>query len=289
MTMSHVNNYTYFFVVLFCFLSCDALNEERSIADERIKIGIREAGNRLLLSQGDSTSLILPVEKISESKYLLRFKDNHSFEPNTIVNAVKESFQKGQLPYQYIVQVLQCENQKVAYSYEMHKEEEKTLIPCAGRALPADCYMFEIRFLSASKPKQGGLLWFLLVIPLVITALMLSKKRKSKNLKFQTESYNRIGSFKFYPNENKLVKETEEFALTKKECEILSLLIAQPNQVISRELLTKKIWEDNGVIVGRSLDTYISKLRKKLASDTSIKITNIHSIGYKLEVLAVEN
>jgi len=114
------------------------------------------------------------------------------------------------------------------------------------------------------------------------------RKRENRNVPLQTESYNRIGSFKFYPSENKLVKETEEFALTKKECEILSLLITQPNQVISRDVLTKRIWEDNGVIVGRSLDTYISKLRKKLASDTTIKIINIHGIGYKLEVMSTE-
>ena len=46
----------------------------------------------------------------------------------------------------------------------------------------------------------------------------------------------------------------------------------------------KKVWEDNGVFVGRSLDTYISKLRKILKDDDAIRITNIHGIGYKLEV-----
>ena len=50
------------------------------------------------------------------------------------------------------------------------------------------------------------------------------------------------------------------------------------------EDLTKKVWEDNGVFVGRSLDTYISKLRKKLQTDESIKLTNVHGVGYKLEL-----
>jgi len=49
----------------------------------------------------------------------------------------------------------------------------------------------------------------------------------------------------------------------------------------------KKVWEDNGVFVGRSLDTYISKLRKKLKDDDSIKLTNVHGVGYKLEVKLV--
>jgi DNA-binding response OmpR family regulator len=75
-----------------------------------------------------------------------------------------------------------------------------------------------------------------------------------------------------------------EIALSKKECELLEIFVANANQVVKREELTKKVWEDNGVIVGRSLDTYISKLRKKLQKDNSIKLTNVHGVGYKLEI-----
>ena len=57
------------------------------------------------------------------------------------------------------------------------------------------------------------------------------------------------------------------------------------NQIVKRDVLIKKVWEDNGVVVGRSLDTYISKIRKKLKDDDSIKIVNIHGVGYKLEIV----
>lgn len=99
--------------------------------------------------------------------------------------------------------------------------------------------------------------------------------------------YERLGSFRFYPDQNKLVKEAEEISLSKKECELLSIFIMRPNEIIKRDELTKRVWEDNGVIVGRSLDTYISKLRKKLKDDTNIKFTNVHGVGYKLEVKTV--
>lgn len=287
-TMNQVKLWAFCFAILFCLMGCNAVTEEPDVTEQRIKISIREAGNSMLLSQGDSTSIVLPIEKVATNKYVLRFKNNHSFDPNTIVTAVKESFANDHMPLQYIVQVIQCTDNKVAYSYEIHQQEEKTIIPCSGRVLPTACYLFEFQFLESSKPKRGGVLWFLLIIPVLLVVILSLRKRKNRNVPLQTESYNRIGSFKFYPSENKLVKETEEFALTKKECEILSLLITQPNQVISRDVLTKRIWEDNGVIVGRSLDTYISKLRKKLASDTAIKIINIHGIGYKLEVLSTE-
>lgn len=80
------------------------------------------------------------------------------------------------------------------------------------------------------------------------------------------------------------MQKTKEISLSKKECELLEIFVANPNKIIKREELTKKVWEDNGVFVGRSLDTYISKLRKKLKDDESIQLINIHGVGYKLEI-----
>ena len=72
--------------------------------------------------------------------------------------------------------------------------------------------------------------------------------------------------------------------LTTKESKILHILALQQNQIIDRDKLQKEVWENEGVIVGRSLDMFISKLRKKLEQDEQVKITNVHSRGYKLEV-----
>ena len=113
---------------------------------------------------------------------------------------------------------------------------------------------------------------------------MIFKKSKPESATQETGSMEKLGSFYFYPEQNKLVKEAQEIALSRKECELLALFVASPNQIIKRDELTKRVWEDNGVFVGRSLDTYISKLRKKLKADTSIKLTNIHGVGYKLEL-----
>ena len=114
---------------------------------------------------------------------------------------------------------------------------------------------------------------------------MIAAKRKIRQKLYETNvDSTKIGLFQFYPEQNKLVKQATEISLSKKECELLAIFAANPNQIIKRDELTKKVWEDNGVFVGRSLDTYISKLRKKLKEDTSIKIINIHGVGYKLEL-----
>lgn len=138
-------------------------------------------------------------------------------------------------------------------------------------------------------PKTNFIDYKLIYIPLLgilmLTAILLYKRKEKENYRNTDNNYTSIGSFHFYPEQNKLIKASEEISLSRKECELLAIFIAHPNQVIKREELTKKVWEDHGVIVGRSLDTYISKLRNILKEDSSIKISNVHGVGYKLEIL----
>jgi hypothetical protein len=79
----------------------------------------------------------------------------------------------------------------------------------------------------------------------------------------------------------------EVISLTDKECKILELLNQNFGELIPRETLMQKIWINEGVITGRSLDMFVSKLRKKLSRDPELSITNVHGKGYKLEILGV--
>ena len=75
----------------------------------------------------------------------------------------------------------------------------------------------------------------------------------------------------------------EKIQLTQKEADILALFVRNPNALLKREFILKTIWKDDSYFVGRSLDVFISKLRKYLKEDPSIKIVNIHGTGYKFE------
>jgi DNA-binding response OmpR family regulator len=77
---------------------------------------------------------------------------------------------------------------------------------------------------------------------------------------------------------------TFEKTLTKKEAHILKILCKFKNQVVPRELVLNAVWGQDDYFVGRSLDVFITKLRKYFYVDTSIQILNIHGIGFKLEV-----
>ncbi|MCH9660815.1 MAG: winged helix-turn-helix domain-containing protein [Bacteroidetes bacterium] len=266
--------------------SCSSTNNDEDELSETVRIALRDVGNQLLLIHNDSTSLIMPVKELSPLKYELSFELPLSFMPNELVTIVDSSFQRAKLPSNYRVEVVECVKDEVAYSYQMSANTANTIIPCAGRTLPTYCYTIQVRFTNSKSVHSNAAIWTYLLVSLCLlfTGFLVYKRRKLRLLRDLDDSHAVIGSFLFYPDQHKLIQQAVEINLSKKECELLSLFVANPNQVISREELTKRVWEDNGVIVGRSLDTYISKLRKKLQGDDSIKITNVHGIGYKLEV-----
>jgi len=259
---------------------------EKNNESETVKVVLRDVGHQLLLSNQDSTSLVLPIIDLGNSTYEISFNKQLSFEPGSLVSIIYNSFEKVTLPADYLVEVIQCNNHEIAYSYKIKASEEKNIIPCRGRVLPENCYTIEVMFSdrTASFPHRPTLLYALIIIGFLLLASLFYNRKHFKISEKTDENYAEIGSYKFYPAQNKLIKEAVEISLSKKECELLILFIAQPNQTIKREELTKKVWEDHGVIVGRSLDTYISKLRKKLKDDQYIKLINIHGVGYKLEI-----
>lgn len=280
------NNYCFRNLVLVAFFICalSCSNDTNKEFSEVVKVTLRDVGHRLLLLNQDSTSLVKPVIAIEHIKFQLSFEETITIHPDTLVNTVKYSFDKSGLPEHYLTEVIQCEDGEVAYSYEIKQDIENDIVPCGGRQLPKACYVISIRFTKPQEATNLKYLYILLIGPIMVSAIVFyQRKHRSPTLTIN-ENYAEIGSYQFYPNQNKLVKKAKEINLSKKECDLLEILVANPNQIVKRDELEKRVWEDNGVIVGRSLDTYISKLRKKLQDDDSIKITNIHGVGYKLEV-----
>ncbi len=75
--------------------------------------------------------------------------------------------------------------------------------------------------------------------------------------------------------------------LTYKEAKLLQIFFRHPDKVIEREIFLKTVWEQEGFFVARSMDVFISRLRKYLAEDRSLKIDNIRGIGYRMRYLSV--
>ena len=94
----------------------------------------------------------------------------------------------------------------------------------------------------------------------------------------------KFGIFTFdYPN-RVLCSDNDQVNLTKKEADVLRMLAANVNNVVKREKVLTDVWGENDYFMGRSMDVYIARLRKKLADDQNVAIINVHRMGFKLAV-----
>lgn len=94
----------------------------------------------------------------------------------------------------------------------------------------------------------------------------------------------KLGKFLFDTQRQILSIGSQQTKLTTKESELLGLLCSHANDVLLRELALKRIWIDDNYFNARSMDVYITKLRKHLKADPTIEINNVHGKGYKLIV-----
>ena len=95
----------------------------------------------------------------------------------------------------------------------------------------------------------------------------------------------KIGAYTFdYSNLSLLINQ-EERMLTQREADLLKMLFENKNKVVKRENILEMIWGKNDYFLGRSLDVFISRLRKYLRSDDSLSLENVHGVGFMLKTL----
>lgn len=93
-----------------------------------------------------------------------------------------------------------------------------------------------------------------------------------------------LGEYSFDQTNMLLIHKNKTQSLTRKEVALLKLLCVNKDKLLTREVALKSIWGDDDYFIGRSMDVFISKLRKHLKEDPRISITNVHGTGFKLEV-----
>jgi hypothetical protein len=254
----------------------------------RREILIRKIGHELLLQSGDSSSRVLPLRKLSDNEYQISFEKALGFLPDSLVNTTQRLMGKDALVADYVVNVLNCGTKQVAYGYAISHNQKDDIVSCKGRKLPVACYTILIKFKTDSliTAKTGyllGSLPILAFVGLLFFRVARTKKDVVENTSLELEQF-QLGDILFDAKLRRLMMKDLSVDLTATESRVLRIFAESPNAVIKRNRIQKEIWEDEGVIVGRSLDMFISKLRKKLELDKRVKIVVIRGVGYRLEV-----
>jgi DNA-binding response OmpR family regulator len=108
--------------------------------------------------------------------------------------------------------------------------------------------------------------------------------RRTEVVETKDDKVFRVGQYEFDPFNLILKNHVSEKTLTQKEAEVLKLLYKNRDRVLKREEILNQVWGNDDYFMGRSMDVFISKLRKYLKDDPAIQIVNYHGVGFRLEV-----
>jgi len=168
--------------------------------DQRIKVALRTVGHEFLLQLNDSTSRVLPIEKIV-GRYAIQFEREFSFEPDFLFFATFKVFEESKIKDGYIVEVEECGTNKVIHSFEANLTKNNDLLACKLRELPVGCYVFYFTMIESNQAEESTIFtswnnWYLILILILATAAIgyLIKKRSSQKLK---ADFIDIGQFQF--------------------------------------------------------------------------------------------
>jgi len=272
---------------------------QNSRQEQEIEVSLRMIGHQVLLKAGDSTSRVLPILK-EEDRYRIQFESEFAYETDQLVSIIDAVVKEIGLAQSYIVEVEQCDTEEVVYSFKIDGSVQMDIVPCKGRVQPISCYNLLFTILesealseanlvknidSSSGSKLGNRKWLYFIIGSLFSlmAIFFLLWRRKKNT---TTNPNLItlGEYQFDKHNTELIIEHQKIELTSKEADLLLLLYDAANTTVERERILNKVWGDEGDYVGRTLDVFISKLRKKLEFDSKVKIQNIRGVGYKLVV-----
>ena len=94
----------------------------------------------------------------------------------------------------------------------------------------------------------------------------------------------RVGSFDFYPEQFMIQNGTGKLLLTQREAELLKYFLDHKNEVLKRDQILTALWGKDDYFLGRSMDVYMTKLRKYLKADPSVNIETVHGVGFRFSV-----
>jgi len=280
-----------------CCLTMPILAQEASDFDRKARVVLREIGDALLHESGDSTSRVLPVTTDEAHNFILSFESALSIDPGSLAVLVDSFITRHQLSEHYMLETIECDSGAVVHSFEMQHNRTPDQLACQGRKLPKGCYQLAFYFLdrvdsgtdnsmaneaSQLKIAQTSFLVIFLAIVIFASAFMLIRMR-SGSLSDDKQIIP-IGMFRFDRKNLTISSGKQKLELSNKEADLLSLLYDSANKAVERSVILEKVWEDDGDYVGRTLDVYVSRLRKKLEADQSIRIMNIRGVGYKLVI-----
>ena len=256
------------------------------ISPEKINLALRRTADGLLRASGDSTSRIPAIEQVAVDVWRIRLEQ--PFQYDQLPALLQASFELPGIWRPYEVSVRRCDNETIDLGYHQLDYILSNEVPCGGREMPDGCHFIEVKFLE--KDGNGWLgvdkTAVLLLFLGGLGGFWLSKRnffiRASSDILVETD-WKEFGNSRLDVAGQVLMCGNVRQTLTFRETKLLRLFVSNPDQLLERDIILQQVWADEGILVGRSMDVFVSRLRKKLAGDPSVGIVAVHGVGYRLE------
>jgi len=253
---------------------------------EKVNLALRRTADGVLRASGDSTSRIPAIEQYALNVWRIRMEQPFRYE--YLPEQLQSSLDLHGIRQPYEVAVRRCVDATIDLGYHQLDYTENDVVPCGGREMPEGCHFIEIRFLGneGKTPLERRGIGALLLIMGGLTGYWYFRRKKQKpdagSATLQTDWLD-FGNSRLDVTGQILLSGSIRQNLTFRETKLLKLFVTNPDQLLERDFILRQVWEDEGILVGRSVDVFVSRLRKKLAADSSVGIVAVHGVGYRLE------
>lgn len=261
---------------------------------EHINLALRKTVHVLLSMKGDTSSRIAAVEQVNDSVWRVRTDQKINYDSLPVV--IKSVFDQYGISQAFTATLKRCEGETIDLGFHINDVKEG-VVACLGREFPEGCHFLEVSFVNTSPvlvnteaEKQP---WFaMLSLGMLLGFVWIVVKNQPPSRIPQDQNgtitaINYFGQSQLDMSGLSLITPSGKTDLTFREAKLLKLFVDHPNQVLGRDEILNAVWADEGLIVGRSLDVFVSRLRKKLAADDQVNLVSVHGLGYKMEVTTV--
>lgn len=261
-----------------------------AFSPEKVNLALRRTADQLLRASGDSTSRIPAIEQFGGSVW--RIKLEQSFQYEQLPALLQASLDNFGINRPYSVAIRRCEDAVIDLGYQQMDFQKNGQVPCGGRDMPEGCHFIEVTF-SQQPPfflSDPGRIFALVALALILGVYAGYRFFRSGSQDTGADPDNSGADYLHFGNSRldapgqillcNGVRET----LTFREAKLLRLFAARPGQLLERDFILQEVWANEGILVGRSIDMFVSRLRKKLANDPAVAIVAVHGVGYRMEV-----
>lgn len=256
--------------------------EKTSSQSDSINLALRQAVHHLYKIEGDTSTHIPPVKQLSNHYFSIKVDKVIKYDQLPVI--LDQALKDYNIPFSYEVTIKDCNENNIIWGYNQISFEHAE-IPCVNRDHINTCNLIGFSFTEPIQKDKNYLTYSLFVLAGLGAFIMIKSNNRFIPIEQQSEKTLLQLANTSFEFKNLTVEINNQYkTLTFREAKLLEYFFKHPNQVLSRDDIKAHVWGDEGVIVGRSVDVFVSRLRKILKEDQGLEIKNVHGVGYRLEV-----